>query len=534
MSDQVFDLETIKSLTFPKQKEYLKKFFIPLSDGNHIILGENGTYEIIDQSTIKKVYFSRLNAELNKFYFNEYDEISKLVCELNKPRRFNKKFNVCPSIKAIYKPYNEFSKIEKEGVELYLKYIKDVLANENEESYIYILKWLSNMLKGNKNDACIYLKGDQGIGKSTLTDFLKDHVLGKELLVETGSAPLKSQFNKILMGKLCVIFEELENFGVSEWSSISSVLKRYITSTTINIEAKGKDAIQVDNINNYILNSNNDAIRDDDGRRYFIADVSHKYIQDKNGYFSYLHEISFNDNVGSAFYSYMLDYNTVGFKPQQYPYTKSKLNSIYKKLDSVYRFLKDDYILKNSNIFQKPKDLYKEYVKYCNDRPNIKLHDLIDFKQKITNLGFEPVVATKARTSYYRISIDELKLLADNRKWIHENDLDDTDNDDKSDDMIKIPQDEYNNLLKRIKELEERLEEKIEVDKYEDDIFEENIDSILNSIENSYLDSIITEEAAEYELEDEPNEDIKEKVDDDVDEDYERGCNEAYDLINTL
>ena len=68
------------------------------------------------------------------------------------------------------------------------------------------------------------------------------------------------------MGKLCVIFEELENFGVSEWSSISSVLKRYITSTTINIEAKGKDAIQVDNINNYILNSNNDAIRDDDGR----------------------------------------------------------------------------------------------------------------------------------------------------------------------------------------------------------------------------------------------------------------------------
>ena len=142
-------------------------------------------------------------------------------------------------------------------------------------------------------------------------------------------------------------------------------------------------------------------------------------------------------------------------------------------------------------------------------------------------------MATKARTSYYRISIDELKQIATNRKWIHENDIDDTDKVDKSDDMITIPQEEYNNPLKRIKELEEQLE----VNNYEDDIFEENIDSIINSIESSYLDSIITEEASEYELEEEPNEiyeDNKEKVDDDVDEDYEKGCNDAYDLINTL
>lgn len=521
-----FDLEHIKSLTFEKQKKYIKKFFIPLNDGNHIILGENGTFEIIDQPTIKKVYFNRLNADLNKFYFNEYNDIIKIVCELNKPRRYDKKFNVCPSIKSTYKPYDEFSNTEKEGVETMLNYIKEVLASDNEECYIYIVKWLSNMLKGNRNDTCIYLKGEQGIGKSTLGDFLKEHVIGKDLLLESGSGPLKSQFNKVLMGKLCVVFEELENFGVSEWSAISSTLKRYITSNTYAIEAKNKDVIQVDNINNYILNSNNDAIRDDEGRRYFIADVNHKYMLNKGGYFTKLRNKSFNDTVGSAFYSYMLEYDTTGFIPQQYPDTKSKLNSISKKLDPVCKFLKDNYILTNSSIFKKPKELYHEYVNYCNDRPQIKMYDLMDFKQKLSRLGFEPVIATAKRTNYYKITIDELNETAKVKKWIHENDLEDIEIPNMNSTMITIPQEEYLTLLNRIKELEEQLKN----DDYTD-----------NESTNTIIDTSILEENERKLMEEEDFDliEIEVEVDEDIDEDddpdeYENEINKALDIINGL
>ena len=69
-----------------------------------------------------------------------------------------------------------------------------------------------------------------------ITEFLKKFVIGLDLLLETGSEPLKSHFNGILAGKLLVVFEELENFSVNEWTAISSRLKRYITSSTYTIE----------------------------------------------------------------------------------------------------------------------------------------------------------------------------------------------------------------------------------------------------------------------------------------------------------
>ena len=54
---------------------------------------------------------------------------------------------------------------------------------------------------------------------------------------------------------------------------------------------------QTQNMNNYAINSNNDSIRDDDGRRYFICDVSHKY-KDNHDYFDKLRKECFNDAVG--------------------------------------------------------------------------------------------------------------------------------------------------------------------------------------------------------------------------------------------
>ena len=40
------------------------------------------------------------------------------------------------------------------------------------------------------------------------------------------------------MCKLFVVFEELENASLSEWSAMSSVLKRYLTSDKIVIDEK--------------------------------------------------------------------------------------------------------------------------------------------------------------------------------------------------------------------------------------------------------------------------------------------------------
>lgn len=194
--------------------------------------------------------------------------------------------NLCPTLKAKNeKKYADYDNETKAKVEIFLSFIKEVLANNSEEMFCYLMKWFSNMIKGGKNDSCLYLKGEQGIGKSTMSEFLKDFVIGHDLTLETGSQPLKNKFNSILTGKLLIILEELEKLSINEWSAVSSVLKRLITSKTFQVESKGCNPFQTDNMNNYIINSNNDCIRDDDGRRYVILDISHKY-KSNTQYFS--------------------------------------------------------------------------------------------------------------------------------------------------------------------------------------------------------------------------------------------------------
>ena len=145
---------------------------------------------------------------------------------------------------------------DNKKVNIMLNYIKEVLASGNNEVYNYILQWLSYMVKGNKNTSILYLKSIQGLGKSTLLEFLRQFVIGEDLSLETGSRPLVSDFNSILGGKLFVYFEELETFSTStaQWIAISSRLKRYATSNTITLEEMNIKSYTAPNLNN-----NNDA-----------------------------------------------------------------------------------------------------------------------------------------------------------------------------------------------------------------------------------------------------------------------------------
>jgi hypothetical protein len=415
---EAFDLDYVNSLfktSVDNARQYVTKFFIPLNTGLHAIL-EDGKYNIVDKKVINDVYFNRMPRQLREYYFNDFTGVKTVVCKLNQERFTGKTFNICPKIKAIYSPYEETDEAIKVKVNTFLKYIKEVLANNNEEVYVYLLKWFSNALKGNKNDSCLYMKGGQGIGKSTISDFLKEFVVGEELFLETGSKPLTSEFNSVLYGKLFVQFSELENFNASSWHATSSRLKRIITSKTFLMEGKNKDSVQVENINNYLIDSNNDSIKDDEGRRFFILDVSHKY-KENHTYFGKIHRDCFNDEVGSAFYSFMLDYNTTGFFPQNYPITESKLLSFVKRLDPISQFLKEEYVLKTRGIINvKPKDLFIEFSQFCGDH-NLKKVEKYEFIEKLKHLQIN---ISKCSTNIFKVKYEELKAIAEKHKWIHE------------------------------------------------------------------------------------------------------------------
>ena len=457
-----FDLNKIKNLSLNEAKLYVDKYFIPLTNGDHAFY-INSKYEIYDESIIKKTYFKRMSSELNKYYFQDKTDLRTLSYDVNKPILYDNYLNLCTKIKHSYIKYSDFSDDVKSKVNIILKHILEVYCSNKKDCYEFLLKWFSNMIKGNRNNSALYLKGPQGAGKSSIVDdFMRHYVVGLELSYQGGSAPLKNNFNSELSGKLMVLFEELENMGTSEWLSVSCKLKRQITSKTIQIERKGKDIRDETNLNNYILLSNNDAIQDDDGRRYFILDISTKYVGNKE-YFNKLHSC-FNDEIGRAFYCYLMEIDLKDYDPQSYPMTQSKLDSFSKRLDNVYKFIKDEFLLKKKGLNKiSVKDLYFEYITYCNNK--FKPKNKIEFKNTLKNVNID---CYKSNSSHiYNYTYQQLKEISDKFHWIHELDEDvDEDLDENPIDYgieknnIELNNDKdlkISNLENKIKELEAQL-----------------------------------------------------------------------------
>ena len=416
-----FDLNYINSsaLSFDEAKEYLLKYFIVLQGGNHAMLQKNGQYKVMKKEIITDLYLNRISKELKDFYLKKNYCIRELTYELNKDVLYDDYLNLCPRMMHEYIPYKEnFDEETKKKVKIMLTFIKEIINNNNVESFDFVIRWLSNMVKGNKNNSCIYLKGIQGLGKSSFTDFFKYYVIGSGLSLETGSTPLKEKFNSILEGKLMVCFEELENVSAGEWLSMSSTLKRIITSNDILIESKNVNSYTAKNINNYFILSNNDAIRDDDGRRYFIADLSTKRACD-NDYFESLRDNCFNEKVGHAFYCFLMEVDTNKFNPQKYPLTQSKLDSIAKRLDNVHMFLKEEYVLQKKGIKKTLlQEFYDSYISYCLNK-GFKKYNKIDFNKKMTEIGISYFKSAK-NLSYYEVSCEILLDIFIKKNWIHE------------------------------------------------------------------------------------------------------------------
>ena len=414
-----FNLKHIENLTKTGAKEYIIKYFIPLTNGSHAFFcADTGIYQIFDEATIKRTYFKRMDKYLSTYYFEEFKDVRTVVYEINKPALYEDKLNLCPPFLNTYKEYNSFDNSIKTKVQYLLTHMEKYLCSGSKLSFQFIIKWFAKMARGFKNDSCLYLKGPQGIGKSCIIEWIRQYVIGIPLCFQGGSSPLKTRFNGELAGKLLVVFEELENFTTSEWQSISSVLKRQITSNTIMIEQKGIDAIEQNNLNNYIILSNNEAIQDDDGRRYFILDVSTEKLGDVV-YWTYLNENILTKEVGEAFFSYLYEVDLTGFKSQSYPITQNKKDSFAKKLDSVHKFLKDMFVIKNIGVEKvKLADFHSEYETYCTNNNITKIKSKIDFNSSLKNIG---IIYYKSNgVNYYKISKSDLKNISDKFHWVHD------------------------------------------------------------------------------------------------------------------
>ena len=563
MTTSSFTLEHLETLLFDRAKYYITDYFIPLTDGSHAFLQHDNTYKILDQSTVKTTYFNRMDLRLSKYYFKEYLKLRTVVYELNKPTLYDDKLNLCQQFIHEPKPYTSFSEKTRIKVNIMTEYIKSVLCSNSTPQYEYLMKWIANMAKGNKNNSILYLKGPQGIGKSTITTFLSKYVIGTKLSRETGAEPLVSQFNIELGGKVLVVFEELEFMSIREWNSISTKLKRYTTSDTIMLENKGEARFEAANINNYIINSNHQ-LQDEDGRRVYLLDISTKRKDDYE-YFGRLDDECFNNEVGDAFFSYLHEIDTTNFYAQRFPVTQSKLDAYVKRLGPIEQFLKSEYVLARKDIDNSVANVYDEFKLYCDDTGVLARQSIskIDFNKKMVELGFIHYKSSfKGKSSNkYKITLDELNKVASKGHWIHE--LDEyvekkeknivnmfPGTQDKYDDEYKEAYEKSQTKLKDIETLlkiateqnDEQRKKIQDMERQEEDFYNQ-IEALKKQLRCTSEKEIVIPKVKQqlkrkiYNMMESDNEDSDSDTDDDYEDEYESGedaDDEEYDNMAKL
>lgn len=372
---------------------------------------------------VKKLGMSDFNVSYNKndkIVKCKFSEVMKecyafqnIVCKVNNERVSEEDFNTWQGYKANRVNLDNISNETKEGLEMMISFIRDVWACGNEEYFKWQVSWFKGLV-GNSNDingVGLVQIAKQGSGKGTIVEFISNFVLGDKLVFNgNGIAQIVQKHNSILQNKKLVIVNEMASTK-DEFLSNFDKIKPFITDPTITIEPKGIDPYQIDNLGNYLFFSNNrdSMVIPNDSRRYGLFNMSDKYVGDFQ-YFIDLRAKAFNQEVGDAFYSWLLDFNSVNIR--HIPKTDimlelqeiSKPNTI-KFIESYieeFKYNNDQLVNEGEEPIDfkiKSSDLYRKYTEWCN--VNGERNKVSSTKFSLNLNSFDRIKKIKISCVYY-------------------------------------------------------------------------------------------------------------------------------------
>lgn len=140
--------------------------------------------------------------------------------------------------------------------DLFLKHIRDNVCEGNDEYYRYIIGWFAAIFQKPQSKAgtSLVIRGKQGTGKSKIGEVFAK-LLGNYYVKVSNEGHLLGNFNAHLAAKLLVHAEE------GFWAGGNSAAGRFkdmITSDSMLLEYKGKDAIRIDNLCRFLVTTNSD------------------------------------------------------------------------------------------------------------------------------------------------------------------------------------------------------------------------------------------------------------------------------------
>lgn len=123
----------------------------------------------------------------------------------------------------------------------YFGLLIDNLTNNNDTDKKQLLNWIASYYQTYEKSTSTYLiKGVQGSGKNLLFNYLKSLYGVNNTYLAADAKSFLNNFNSAFKNKTLVCFEESD---MSKIQDSTEKMKSIVTSTTINIELKGRDVI---------------------------------------------------------------------------------------------------------------------------------------------------------------------------------------------------------------------------------------------------------------------------------------------------
>lgn len=297
------------------------------------------------------------------------DEISIFANETFKPMDHllhKEEFNTWVGFKS--EPLEQKTKqYRTEVVQPILDFIFEVISNGEDETFRYIISWLSHIIckPYRKTEVALFLhSNEKGTGKGTFGYWLKNDLFGSHIsTVISGLSKLTQKHNTCIQRKIFTLVEELPSLH-GEFHSQFDTMKHIITDPHITIEPKGIDAFEIPNFANFMLLSNNlMSIKLERGdRRYACFEVSGHKKGDED-YWDHIHNEVLTPDTAKEFYRYLFNLDAAQkVSLRKIPKTNLRKTLIDNSVAVYEQFFED--IRKNDGSYTLPEGIYLPPFEY--------------------------------------------------------------------------------------------------------------------------------------------------------------------------
>ena len=140
-----------------------------------------------------------------------------------------------------------------------LDFIRDIICDGNQEMYRYFLTWTRQicLTPENKTGKVIVFQSRPGSGKGSLVDWMSKYLFGESCATNMKLEALTSKFNSKLMNKVFISVDELP-ITSERFHAVFDTLKNQITAHVMEIQYKGKEPFDTDNLLNLLFMTNHE------------------------------------------------------------------------------------------------------------------------------------------------------------------------------------------------------------------------------------------------------------------------------------